>query len=169
MNKNTKKGVAYLTRGAMIAACYVALTYLAHLFGLANGTIQFRISEALCILPVFLSEAVPGLFAGCLISNMITSFNPADVVFGAIATLIGAVGARLLRNLPTKLLWLATIPTVVANMLIVPPVLIFAFGAEEAYLWLVFTVGVGELVCAAIGGTLLGYALKRARIDTLYQ
>ena len=169
MNKKTKKGISFLTRSAMIAACYVALTFVAHLFGLASGDIQFRISEALCILPIFLPEAVPGLFVGCLISNMITSFNPFDVIFGAIATLIGAICARLFRNLPPKLMWLATIPTVLANMLIIPPVLIFAFGESSAYLWLVLTVGLGEVVCAAIGGTLLGYALKRARIDTLCQ
>ena len=160
-----KKAILYLTRGAMIAACYVVLTYVANLFGLANGAIQFRISEALCILPIFLPEAVPGLFIGCLISNLITAGNPFDIVFGALATLIGAYGAWLLRKLPHKLLWLATIPTVLANMLIVPPVLIFAYGVEDAYLWLVLTVGIGEVVCAAIGGTILGYALKKAKID----
>ena len=167
MNKKAKKSVLYLTRGAMIAACYVVLTYAANLLGLANGAIQFRISEALCILPIFLPEAVPGLFIGCFISNLITAGNPFDVVFGAVATLIGAYGAWLLRKMPTKLLWLATIPTVLANMLIVPPVLIFAYGVEDAYLWLVLTVGIGEVVCAAIGGSVLGYALKKAKIDTI--
>lgn len=167
MNKKKKKGVLYLTRGAMIAACYVVLTYVANLFGLANGAIQFRISEALCILPIFLPEAVPGLFIGCLISNLITAGNPFDIVFGALATLIGAYGAWLLRKLPNKLLWLATLPTVLANMLIVPPVLIFAYGVEAAYLWLVLTVGIGEIVCAAIGGTVLGYALKKSKLENV--
>lgn len=167
MNKKTRNGILYLTRGAMIAACYVVLTYIANLFGLANGAIQFRISEALCILPIFLPEAVPGLFIGCLISNLITAGNPFDIVFGALATLIGAYGAWLLRKLPNKLLWLATIPTVLANMLIVPPVLIFAYGVKDAYLWLVLTVGIGEIVCATVGGTVLGYALKKARIDKI--
>ena len=151
----------------MIAACYVVLTYLTNLFGLANGAIQFRISEALCILPIFLPEAVPGLTIGCLISNIITGCNPFDVLFGSLATLLGALGARLLRGLPTKLLWLASLPTVLANMLIVPPVLIFAYGVEDAYLWLVLTVGIGEIVCAGIGGTILGYALKKARLDII--
>lgn len=151
----------------MIAACYVVLTYLTNLFGLANGAIQFRISEALCILPIFLPEAVPGLTIGCLISNIITGCNPFDVLFGSLATLLGALGARLLRGLPTKLLWLASLPTVLANMLIVPPVLIFAYGVEDAYLWLVLTVGIGEVVCAGIGGTILGYALKKAKTGVL--
>ena len=167
MKRKNKKGVVYLTRGAMIAACYVALTYVAHVFGLANGAIQFRISEALCILPIFMPEAVPGLFIGCLISNLITSFNPFDIAFGALATLLGAIGARMLRRLPAKLTWLATLPTVLANMIIVPPVLIFAYGVEDSYLWLLLTVGIGEVVCAAIGGSLLGYALKRARLEDL--
>ena len=168
MNKKAKKGILYLTRGAMIAACYVVLTYVAHNFGLASGEIQFRISEALCILPFFMPEAVPGLFIGCLISNTMISFNVLDIVFGTLATLIGAIGARMLRKLPTKLLWLATIPTVLANMLIVPPVLIFALGAESAYLWLVLTVGIGEVVCATVGGSILGYALKKTKLNTLY-
>ena len=167
MNKKARKSVVYLTRGAMIAACYVVLTYLTNLFGLANGAIQFRISEALCILPIFLPEAVPGLTIGCLISNIITGCNPFDVLFGSLATLLGALGARLLRGLPTKLLWLASLPTVLANMLIVPPVLIFAYGVEDAYLWLVLTVGIGEVVCAGIGGTILGYALKKAKTAVL--
>lgn len=148
----------------MIAALYVALTYFSNLFGLANGAIQFRISEALCILPMFFPEAVPGLFIGCLISNLITSANVFDIIFGSLATLIGAVGARLLRRLPTRLLWLATLPTVLSNILIVPPVLIFAYGVTDAYLWLVLTVGIGEIVCAGVGGTVLGYSLKKTKI-----
>ena len=163
MNNKARKSIVYLTRGAMIAACYVVLTYLTNLFGLANGAIQFRISEALCILPIFMPEAVPGLFIGCLLSNLITSFNVFDVIFGSLATLIGAIGAKLLQKLPSRFLWVATIPTVLANMLIVPPVLIFAYGVEDAYLWLLLTVGIGEVVCAGIGGTVLGYAMKRMK------
>ena len=164
MNNKGRKSALYLTRGAMIAALYVALTYFSNLFGLANGAIQFRISEALCILPMFFPEAVPGLFIGCLISNLITSANVFDIIFGSLATLIGAVGARLLRRLPTRLLWLATLPTVLSNILIVPPVLIFAYGVTDAYLWLVLTVGIGEIVCAGVGGTVLGYSLKKTKI-----
>ena len=167
MNIKTRKTVIYLTRGSMIAACYVVLTYMSNLFGLANGPIQLRISEALCILPVFLPEAVPGLFIGCLISNLITSFNVFDVIFGSLATLIGALGARYLRALPTKLLFVATVPTVLANAVIVPPVLIFAYGVTNAYPWLVLTVGIGELLSAGIGGTVLGYTLKKTKLNNL--
>ena len=165
MNNKTRKSIVNLTRGAMIAACYVALTYVTNLFGLANGAIQFRISEALCILPVFMPEAVPGLFIGCLISNLITSFNPLDIVFGSLATLIGAWGALLLRRLPDRFLWVATLPTVLSNMLIIPPVLIFAYGVEDSFLWLAVTVGIGEIVCAGILGSVLGYGMKKSKLN----
>ena len=164
MNRKTTKSVVYLTRGAMIAACYVALTYVAHVFGLASGTIQFRISEALCILPIFMPEAVPGLFIGCLISNLITMFNPFDIIFGSLATLIGAYGAWLLRKLPHRFLWVATVPTILANMLIIPPVLMFAYGVEDSFLWLALTVGIGEIVCAGILGSILGYGMKKSKL-----
>ena len=64
--KTTNKTL-YLTRGAIIAALYIALTYVASIFGLSSGVIQFRISEVLCILPLFFPEAIPGLYIGCLL------------------------------------------------------------------------------------------------------
>ena len=150
-----------LTRGAVVAALYTVLTYLATIFGLSSGVIQFRLSEMLCILPLFIPEAVPGLFIGCLVSNMLTPGAEIwDVIFGSIATLIGAVGARLLRRLPEKLIWLSTLPTIIANALIVPPILILVYGVEEAFMFLVMTVGIGELVCAGFGGYFLYRVLK---------
>ena len=64
------KKVLFITQGAVIAAIYVVLTYLVNLLGLANGVIQVRLSEALTILPVFTPAAIPGVFIGCLISNL---------------------------------------------------------------------------------------------------
>lgn len=160
-----------LTRGAVIAALYTALTYLAAIFGLSSGVIQFRLSEMLCILPLFIPEAVPGLFIGCLVSNLVSTLQTGvavwDVVFGSIATLIGAIGARLLRKLPEKLIWISTLPTIVANALIVPPVLIFAYGVEDAFMFLVLTVGLGELVCAGFGGYFL-YKILKPREKTIF-
>ena len=92
----------YLTRGALIAALYVSLTYASSLFGLSSGAIQFRLSEMLCILPVFMPEAVVGLTLGCLIANLLTGAVVWDIIFGSLATLMGAVGARLLSKLPDK-------------------------------------------------------------------
>ena len=84
------KKVLFAVQAAMIAALYVVLTYITNLLGLASGTIQVRFSEALCILPVFTPAAIPGLFIGCLISNLITGGIIWDIIFGSIATLLGA-------------------------------------------------------------------------------
>lgn len=157
---NNKKTL-YLVRGAMIAAFYVALTYLSSLFGLANGAIQFRLSEMLCILPMFFPEATLGLFIGCILSNLLTSVVIWDIIFGSVATLIGAIGARLLRKLPKKLIFLATIPTTLSNAVIIPFVLIYAYGVTDGYFYLMLTVGLGELVCASVGGTAFYYVFKK--------
>ena len=154
-----------ICQGALIAALYVALTELSTLADLSSGVIQFRISEALCILPAFTPAAIPGLFIGCLISNLLAGGIPLDVIFGSVATLIGAIGAYLLRRYP----WLVPIPTVVANVLIVPPILKYAYGIETAFASFsalpafMFTVGVGEVVCAYILGVALWFALKPHR------
>ena len=84
-----------------------------------------------------------------------------DVIFGSLATLIGAFGARALRSVPEKYKWVATLPTILANMIIVPLVLIYAYGAPDSYLYLMLTVGIGEVVCAGAGGSALYYLLKR--------
>ena len=162
--RRTNQLALYVTRGALIAAAYVALTFLAALFGLASGVIQFRISEALCVMALFFPEAVLGLTIGCLISNLITGALIWDVFFGSVATLIGAIGARMLRRLPDKLIFISTLPTLFANALIVPLVLMYAYGAEGAYWYFFITVGLGELVCATIGGTALYYPLKKLKL-----
>ena len=92
------KKVLFAVQAAMIAALYVVLTYITNLLGLASGTIQVRFSEALCILPVFTPAAIPGLFIGCLISNLITGGIIWDIIFGSIATLLGALGTYFLRK-----------------------------------------------------------------------
>ena len=156
--------VLYTTRGAMVGALYVAVTWLCSVLGLSSGVIQFRISEAMCILPIFMPEAVPGLYIGCMISNLIAGSNVLDVILGSLATLIGAIGARYMRRLPEKLIWCSTLPTVIANILIVPAVLILAYGAEDAYFFIALTVGIGETVCATGCGTALYYLIKRSGI-----
>ncbi len=153
-----------LTRGSVIAALYMVLTYLSALVGLSGGVVQFRLSEALCVLPLFLPEAVGALSVGCLIANIFTGANPFDIIFGTLATLLGALGARLLRRLPEKLKWLATLPTILANALIVPPVLIFTYGASAAYPFILLSVLVGEAACAGVLGYMLYKALKKLRL-----
>ena len=92
-----------LTRGAVIAALYFIFTLISGIFGLSSGVIQFRISEAMCILPLFFPESVLGLFVGCMISNLILSGSIFDIIFGSLATLLGALGALLWKKLPRKL------------------------------------------------------------------
>ena len=145
-----------LVTGGMIAAIYVVLTVLAAQFNLASGAIQVRFSEALTILPVFTVAAVPGLTIGCLLANLLTGCAAWDVVFGSLATLIGAVGTRRLRNKPL----LAWIPPTVSNMAIVPVVLIRVYGVPDAWWFLVLTVGAGEVLSCGVLGLLLWRSLK---------
>lgn len=156
-----KEKTLYVTRGAAVAALYVLLTFISSLFGLDKGVIQFRLSEMLCILPIFLPEAVPGLFIGCIVANLMTSAVIWDVIFGSAATLIGAIGAWLFRKLPKKLIWLATLPTILSNAIIVPLVLKFAYGVPDLIPFMVLTVGIGEIVTAGILGMLLYFSLVK--------
>lgn len=155
MNKRVK----FLCHAALIAALYVVLTFIAAALGLSSGVIQVRFSEALCILPYFTSAAIPGLTVGCLLANMFTGCALWDVVFGSIATLIGAVCAHLLR----KHKWLVPLPSVLANMAIVPPVLKLVYGAPDAYPFLLLTVGIGEVISIYGLGMVLMFALEKRK------
>ena len=153
MNRNKSLQIA---NAGMIAALYVVLTWIANLAGLASGAIQVRLSEALTILPVFTASAVPGLAVGCVLANLLTGCAAWDVVFGSLATLIGAVGTRLLKNRPM----LAWIPPVVSNVAIVPIILIRVYGVPDAWWFLALTVGAGEVISCGLLGLLLWKALK---------
>lgn len=154
-----KKSALFLTQAAMIAALYVVLTYIANLFGLASGVIQIRLSEMLCILPVFTPAAIPGLFIGCLLSNILTGCVIWDIIFGSLATLAGAIGTYLLRNHR----FVFTLPPVAANMIVVPLVLQYAYGVPDAIWYLAVTVGAGEVISICILGMLLYKVLYRQR------
>lgn len=153
------KSLLYLTQGAMIAALYVLLTYVASLLGLASGVIQFRLSEMLCILACFTPAAIPGLYVGCLLANILTGAVVWDILFGPVATLVGALGTWLLRRNP----YLAVLPPIAANVVIVPMVLKYAYMAEDAIPYLMLTVGVGEVVTCGVLGILLYYVVRRYR------
>lgn len=147
------KKVLFITQAAMIAALYVVLTLLANALGLANYAIQVRFSEALTILPYFTPAAIPGLTIGCIISNLLTGCLPLDIVFGSLATLLGAIGTWLLR----KYRWAAAIPPIVANTLIVPFVLAYVYKFEGSIWYFMLTVGFGELIsCELLGMILMG-------------
>ena len=151
------KKVLRITQAAMIAAIYVVLTVFISAFNLASGAIQVRISEALTILPVFTPAAIPGLFLGCLISNLVTGCMPLDVVFGSLATLIGACGTYALR----KHQWLAPLPPIVANTIIVPFVLRYVYLAEGTIPFFMLTVGIGEVISCYLLGSILHRVLDR--------
>ena len=140
----------------MTAALYVVLTMLAAAFGLASGAVQVRLSEALTILPVFTSAAIPGLTVGCVLANIVTGCAAWDVVFGSLATLIGAVGTRLLKDRPI----LAWIPPVISNVAIVPIVLMKVYGLTDAWWYLALTVGAGEVISCGVLGLLLYRSVK---------
>lgn len=161
MNKKNSILLLDLTQGAMIAALYVVLTFIANLAGLASGVIQVRLSEALTILPVLTAAAVPGLAVGCVLANLLTGCAIWDVVFGSLATLIGAVGTRLLRK---KSPVLAVLPPILSNIIIVPLVLQRVYGVEDAYWYLAMTVGAGEIISCGILGLLLYSSLKKTKI-----
>ncbi len=150
MNKRTKN----IVYAAIIAALYVVLTEFAAILGLSSGVIQIRISEALNCLCWFTPFAIPGLFIGCIIANLLTGALVWDVIFGSMATLLGALGVYLFKG--KKILSLLC--PVVTNAVIVPLVLKYAYGIPGSVWYFVLTVGVGQLISC----TLLGYAFGKA-------
>ena len=149
-----------ITNGAMIAALYVVLTGLARLFGLDSGVIQIRFSEALCILPCFTPAAISGLFAGCLLSNLLAGAVVWDVIFGSLATLIGAVFTYILRS--NK--FLAVLPPIISNTVIIPFVLAYAYGFDGSIPYFMLTVGIGEIISCGVFGLLLHSAVSKSKI-----
>lgn len=157
MDKKTRT----LTEAALIAALYIVLTLLSQLFGLASGPVQFRISEALTILPLLTSSAIPGLAIGCALANLLTGCALWDVVFGTISTLVAAIGTYYVgRKKPI----LGPIFPIFLNTLIIPFILMFVYGSEGSYPYFLLTVGIGEIVTAGALGWLLYKGLKKTNV-----
>ncbi len=149
--------IVYVCISGLIAALYVVLSFLVQVLGLAGGAVQLRISEALCVLPFFTTAAIPGVTVGCFLFNLLSGGIWQDVLFGTLATLLGALGARLLRRVP----YLMPLPTVLANTAIIPFVLAYGYHAPEGIGFLFFSVGLGEVLSAYVAGMVLWNALKR--------
>ena len=149
------KRVLFMVNAAMIAAIYVVLTLI--FAPISYGEIQVRISEALTVLPYFTPAAVPGLFVGCLIANIMGGAILPDIIFGSLATLAGAVVSYLLR----KNKYLVPIPPIIANVLVVPFVLRYGYGVESAIPFMMVTVGIGEIISCGIIGMILLFILDR--------
>ncbi len=152
---------AFLAQAAVIAALYVVLTLIANTLGLANYSIQVRFSEVLTILPVFIPAAIPGLFVGCLLSNILTGCIVWDIIFGPIATLLGALGTYILRKNKKK--WVATLPPILSNTIIVPFVLSYAYKFEGSIPYFMITVGLGEIISCGVLGMILYASLFKYR------
>ena len=150
---------------AMVAASYVVLTYLSAAIGLSSGVIQCRLSEALCILPYFMGwAAVPGLAIGCMLANLLTGSVFYDILFGSIAMLLGALGTYALRKFTLRRVrFLLPLTTILANILIVPFVLQYAYHVPDAWWFLCLTVGIGEVIAAGVGGVLMSFLLEKYR------
>ena len=155
--KNINPATKYLTQGAAIAALYVALTLV--FAPISFGPMQLRVSEALTILPLFTPAAIPGLFIGCLLANLLGGCAVLDIVLGSVATLIGAALGYVLR----KNRWLVPIPAIVSNGLIIPFVLRVAYGIPDSYLLLVVYITAGEIGGCYVLGELLATVLLRSR------
>ncbi len=164
------KNVLYLTQAAMIAALYVVLTVFANALGIASGNIQVRFSEALTVLPFFTPAAIPGLYVGCLVANIVTGAAIWDIIFGPFATLIGALGTWALGRLAAGgsekkkrvCRWLSPLPPIVANGIIIPPMLKYAYGIVPVWFSAV-TVTLGEVISCGIFGLLLLAALQKQK------
>lgn len=155
MKNNHAGAVYYLAYAAAIAAIYVVLTVI--FAPICFGPVQFRVSEALCVLPFFTPAAVPGVAVGCFLSNLLCGAAPLDVVFGSLATLIGAVGSYVLRRQK----WLVCVPPIVSNIVIIPWVLRYAYGSADLIPFAMVTVGIGEILAIGVLGNLLLVTLDR--------
>lgn len=149
-----KKTVFFVTRSALVAAVYFALATA--LQPVSFGPVQFRLSEALVLLPVFMPESIIGVTFGCFLSNFFYS-TMYDVIFGTVATGVAAVLTFLLRR--TKFLYV--LPPLILNALLVPLIWV-ADGSDAAYLLNFGLILASEVIVVAVIGWPLTIALKKA-------
>lgn len=156
MKEKQTLNVQFIAQAAMIAAIYVVLTLVFAPF--SYGEVQIRISEALTILPAFTPAAVPGLFIGCLLGNILGGCIVPDIIFGSLATLIGAAFTYTIRD---RSRFLAPVPPIVSNTLIVPFVLRFGYQVPLPIPFMMLTVGIGEIISCGVLGMVVYGALYR--------
>ncbi len=164
--KTKNKRTLYLVQSALIAGLYVAVTYASN--PISYGSVQFRISEALTVLPVLTPAAVPGLTIGCLIANLGSPFGPIDIVCGTLATFLAAICTRFTRKIRFKNLpLLSLVFPILFNGVIVGAEI--AFFLPEGFSWLAFltsgaSVALGEAGVCYILGLPLYSGLNKTRI-----
>ena len=150
-----------LTLAAFVAALYAVMSYFGSIFGLTFGAVQCRFAEALCVLPFLFPCTAPGLFVGCLITNLMSTVGPLDILFGSLATLLAALWTS---KMPNR--YLAPLPPVLCNGVIVGAMITwYEVGFGPAF-WPLFafnglTVALGEVVACYVLGSLLLSVLPR--------
>lgn len=144
----SKKGLAL---NAIYMSLYILLTILLQPF--SYGPVQVRVSESLCILPLFDKLSIISISLGCMIANFYNG-NIIDVIFGTLATLIGLIFTYKLRK---KNFFVATSPTLISNAVIIPFVLKYGYGIHEVVVYTEFFI---ILLGEAISVYLLGYLIK---------
>lgn len=149
--------VLFTVQAAAIAAIYVVLTML--FAPISFGEVQIRFAEALTVLPVFTPAAIPGLFVGCIIGNFLGGSIPLDILFGSLATLLGAVGTYTFRRWK----FLAPVFPIMANTIIVPQVLYYGYGINLPIPFMMLTVGAGEVLSCGVLGLIVLFALNKYR------
>ncbi|MBQ2931918.1 MAG: QueT transporter family protein [Clostridia bacterium] len=156
----TKLSALFLAQTAAVAAIYIVLTFLANALGLSSGAIQIRFSEVLCVLPIFMPAAIPGLFVGCILANALTGSIVIDIILGSIATLVGAIFTRKFKDN----LFPAILSPILSNTIILPFVLKFAYAFEGSLVYFAFTIALGEIISCGFLGTILAKALKKRNV-----
>ena len=166
MNSKGHKSILFLVQAAFIAAIYTAITLA--FAPISFNAIQVRVSEALTILPAFTPAAIPGLLIGCFLGNMLGGGILPDMIFGSLATLLGAVGTFYMRKKGCPI-WLCTLPPIIANTLIIPFVLYFGYGLKGSTPFVIFyymlTILIGEVIACGVGGWLLGSLFSKSGIS----
>ena len=153
----TNKRTLFITQAAVIAAIY---TVLVMVFSFSSfGPVQFRVAEALTVLPYFTPAAIPGLAIGCFLSNLMNSADVLDIVFGSLATLVAAVLSYQLRRF--KLL--VPIPPILVNALVVPFILKYAYFEADSIPAMMISVGAGQLLAAGVIGLVLLFSLDKVK------
>ena len=152
----------FITQGAIIAAIYVVLVFI--FSPIRFSAVQVRIAEALTILPYFTPAGIPGVTIGCFLGNFLLGSEPLDIIFGTLATLIGAIGSYKLRHRK----FLVPLPPIIANTIIVPWVIRFAYSDVTPIPFMMATVGIGEVISVGILGMILLFALEKHR-DTIFK
>ncbi len=155
-----KQNPRQIAIAGLIAAIYVLVTITPGISAISYGHIQFRIAEALTLLPFIYPGAIIGLFAGCLLANIFGPVGIQDIIFGSLLTLIAAWLTYVLRK--TKKPYIAAIPPIIINAFGVSAYLHYFF--EIPYWLCVFQIFIGQtVVCYLLGLPLLKYILKREK------